>query len=112
MANTKTQTRLPDLRERHPAEVALPGEERVARAAHRSLRGPLASQVVMQGFIDRQIPLALSAGHHHGAHTCRDRAPMGSLVNRRSTTAVAAVAAVVIALIVVLNAFLLSQILL
>ena len=37
---------------------------------------------------------------------------MGSLVNQRSTTAVAAVAAVVIALIVVLNAFLLSQILL
>jgi manganese transport protein len=40
---------------------------------------------------------------------CRDRELMGGLVNRRSTTAVAAV---VVALIVALNAFLLSQTLL
>ena len=97
----------------------------------------------MQGFIDRQIPLALRRGITMTPalivlaigvnpsralvlsqvvlsfgiplalipllHFCRDRELMGGLVNRLATTAVATV---VIALIVVLNAFLLSQILL
>lgn len=102
--------------------------------------GTLAGQVVMQGFIDRQIPLWLRRGLTMAPALivlaigvnpsralvlsqvvlsfgipfaliplvlfCRDRRLMGSLVNRRATTAVAVVVA---ALIVVLNAVLLVQ---
>jgi manganese transport protein len=105
--------------------------------------GTMAGQVVMQGFIQRQIPLlvrravtmipalviiavgvnpskalvlsqvALSFGIPFALIPllmfCRDRTLMGSLVNRRSTTAAAiAVAAIIIAL----NGFLLEQTLL
>jgi manganese transport protein len=105
--------------------------------------GTLAGQVVMQGFIERQVPLWLRRGITMAPalvviaigvnpsralvlsqvvlsfgipfalipllQFCRSRDLMGGLVNRRSTTAVATV---VVALIVGLNAFLLSQILL
>jgi len=104
--------------------------------------GTLAGQVVMQGFIDRQIPLWLRRGITMAPalvviaigvnpsralvlsqvvlsfgipfalipllQFCRSRDLMGGLVNRRTTSAVATVVA---ALIVGLNAFLLSQIL-
>jgi manganese transport protein len=105
--------------------------------------GTMAGQVVMQGFIKRQIPIALrrgvtmvpalliiAAGVNPSRALilsqvvlsfgipfaliplvlfCRDRALMGSLVNRRSTT----VAAVVVTMVIVsLNAFLLEQTLL
>ena len=104
--------------------------------------GTLAGQVVMQGFIERQIPLWLRRGITMAPalvviaigvnpsralvlsqvvlsfgipfalipllQFCRNHELMGGLVNRRTTTAVATV---VVALIVGLNAFLISQIL-
>lgn len=105
--------------------------------------GTLAGQVVMQGFIERQIPLWLRRGVTMAPalvviaigvnpsralvlsqvvlsfgipfalipllQFCRNRELMGGLVNRTTTTAVATV---VVVLIVGLNAFLISQILL
>jgi manganese transport protein len=102
--------------------------------------GTLSGQVVMQGFINRQIPLflrrvitmtpaliVLAVGLNPSRSLvisqvvlsfgipfalipllifCRNRAVMGTLVNHRLTTAVAAV---VVALIVSLNVFLLYQ---
>jgi manganese transport protein len=102
--------------------------------------GTLAGQVVMQGFIERRIPLllrrvvtmapalvvlgvgvnstqalvlsqvVLSFGIPFALVPlllfCRDRALMGALVNRRSTTAVATV---VVTAIIALNVFLLAQ---
>ncbi|MDQ3912196.1 MAG: Nramp family divalent metal transporter [Actinomycetota bacterium] len=102
--------------------------------------GTLSGQVVMQGFINRQIPLflrriitmapaliVLAVGLNPSRSLvisqvvlsfcipfalvpllifCRNRAVMGTLVNHRLTTAVAAV---VVALIVSLNVFLLFQ---
>jgi manganese transport protein len=102
--------------------------------------GTLSGQVVMQGFINRQIPLflrrvitmmpaliVLAIGLNPSRSLilsqvvlsfgipfalipllifCRNRAVMGTLVNHRLTTAVAAV---VVALIVSLNVFLLYQ---
>jgi len=102
--------------------------------------GTLAGQVVMQGFIERQIPLFLrrlvtmipaliviAAGADPSRALvisqvvlsfgipfalvplllfCRDRSLMGTLVNRRTTTALAIVVA---AVIIVLNVFLLQQ---
>jgi manganese transport protein len=104
--------------------------------------GTLAGQVVMQGFIERQIPLWLRRGITMAPalvviaigvnpsralvlsqvvlsfgipfalipllQFCRNHELMGGLVNRRTTTAVATV---VVALIVALNVFLISQIL-
>ncbi len=100
----------------------------------------MSGQVVMQGFINRRIPLflrrlitmapaltILAIGVNPSRSLvisqvvlsfgipfalvpllifCRDRDLMGALVNRRLTTAVAAI---VVALIVSLNAFLLYQ---
>jgi manganese transport protein len=102
--------------------------------------GTLAGQVVMQGFIRRQIPLFLRraitmapallvlAVGFEPSHVlvysqvalsfgipfalvplvvfCQDRRLMGTLASRRTTTAVAGV---VVAVIVVLNAFLIQQ---
>jgi manganese transport protein len=125
-----------------PAQLAF-GIALLASGLSSSSVGTLAGQVVMQGFIDRQIPLfirrgltmapalivlgigvnpsralilsqvALSFGIPFALIPllmfCRDRGLMGGLVNHRATTIVATV---VIALIVVLNGFLLTQILL
>ena len=105
--------------------------------------GTLAGQVVMQGFIDRQIPLFIRRGLTMAPALvvlaigvdpsralilsqvvlsfgipfalipllgfCRRRDVMGGLVNHRVTTVVATV---VVAVIVALNGFLLSQTLL
>jgi manganese transport protein len=102
--------------------------------------GTMAGQVVMQGFIQRQVPLMLRrlatmvpalvviATGVNASHAlvlsqvvlsfgipfalipllwfCRDRALMGVLVNRRSTTAMGAA---VVVMIVALNVFLLWQ---
>ncbi len=102
--------------------------------------GTMSGQVIMQGFINRQIPLflrrlitmapalvVLAIGVNPSRSLvisqvilsfgipfalipllifCRNRAVMGALVNRRVTTAVAAV---VVALIVCLNVFLIYQ---
>lgn len=112
----------------------------VASGLSSSSVGTLAGQVVMQGFIDRRIPLflrrlvtmvpafvvigvgldpsrslvvsqvVLSFGIPFALVPllvfCRDRSLMGSLVNRRSTTLVAAAIA---AAIIALNVFLLQQ---
>jgi manganese transport protein len=130
--------RLGDLVGSH-ARIAF-GVALLASGLSSSSVGTLAGQVVMQGFIRRQIPLfarraitmapalvvlaigvnpsrvlvlsqvVLSFGIPFALipllHFCRDRRLMGGLVNRRSTTIAATV---VIALIVGLNLFLISQ---
>jgi manganese transport protein len=130
--------RLGDLVGSH-ARIAF-GVALLASGLSSSSVGTLAGQVVMQGFIRRQIPLfarraitmapalvvlaigvnpsrvlvlsqvVLSFGIPFALipllHFCRDRRLMGGLVNRRSTTMAATV---VIALIVGLNLFLISQ---
>ena len=124
------------------AQIAF-GVALLASGLSSSSVGTLAGQVVMQGFIERSIPLFLRRGLTMAPALvvlaigvnptdalilsqvvlsfgipfalipllafCRDRELMGGLVNRRSTTAIATV---VVALIVGLNAFLLSQTLL
>ena len=131
-------SRLGDLVGTH-AQIAF-GIALLASGLSSSSVGTMAGQVVMQGFIARQIPLFLRRGITMAPallvlaigvnptralvlsqvvlsfgipfalipllRFCRDRGLMGGLVNRRSTTAVAVV---VVALIVGLNLFLLTQ---
>jgi manganese transport protein len=125
-----------------PAQIAF-GVALLASGLSSSSVGTLAGQVVMQGFIERRIPLLVRRGLTMAPALivlaigvnpsralilsqvvlsfgipfalipllmfCRDRSLMGGLVNHRATTVVATV---VVALIVVLNAFLLSETLL